>query len=459
MFIKAALSLGLIVLLCGCSGAYAGASGSGGGGGSADGGANGGGSGDAGLVDGGLPLNFACMVLNRKRCEYLIACGLVGSGDPASRDCLAYFAATSCGPTKWLPRVEAPVSTLRYDGVAAQLCADGWASRACTDFNTEPPACKTFLIPNAYTQQGCYDPPSGLTGYNECAQGVCRGSSCPRTCQPKGLLNEVCRENSDCSGSLYCRLTNVTSGVGACTRLGVTGSLCDGTQLCAAGLLCSGGSCAAPPDAGQPCLGSSCDSTSWCQSGPDGGVCAPRKPLDAGCTDDVQCQSTLCEVLVSYCVPTVLSQVGAPCGLRQSCPGSTVCVGATAISLGTCLAPLDAGTPCKSSNDCQSNLACIGLDGGLALGCGPRQPPGGRCAEDRDCQLLSVCRQTSCVRLPSTGESCGLTQRCLFGPCVSTTDAGSVCSEPFGPLATCARDSDCNSGKCVTGKCLPSCTP
>ena len=349
------------------------------------------------------------------------------------------------------------VATLRYDPVAAQLCAEGWASRACSDYGTEPSACDRFLLPNAFNKQACYD------GYLECAEAnqVCRATSCPRSCQLLGATGEVCRDTTDCKKGLYCRYTVNTpaTGVGNCTAPGVMNALCDVDQPCGAGLTCSGGKCVIPPTTGQPCLGSTCDDGSWCHSGPDGGGCEDRKDGGTSCTDDVQCQATLlCEVLSNQCVPRLLTQTGSVCGLRQSCPLATVCRAATVTQLGQCQPPLPAGDNCVSSNDCQSNLACVSLDGGLALGCGARQAAGQHCTEDRDCQLLSVCRQQTCVRLPATGDSCTNTQACLFGPCV-VADGGFVCAEPFGPGALCTKNADCSSARCVTGKCLPSCTP
>ncbi len=446
---------GLCGLLVACTGSGPvppndGGAGGGGGGVSDGGGGTGGGSSDAGLA-----LKSACTVLNSRRCEYLSRCALISATVPAVRDCLAWLQATSCGPTKWQARVEPPLGTLRYDPLAAQLCAEGWASRACSDYGTEPSACNRFLLPNAFNAQACYD------GYLECTESnqACRGAACPRSCQPLGASGEVCRDTVDCKKGLYCRLTNPATGVGACTSPGLLNALCDVDQPCGAALVCSGGKCASPPVSGQPCLGATCDVLSWCHSTPDGGACEDRKDAGVSCTDDVQCQSSLlCEVLSNQCVRQQLTQTGAPCGLRQSCPIATVCLGATATALGQCQAPRPAGESCVSSNDCQSHLACVSLDGGLVLGCGPRQLAGQRCTEDRDCQLLSVCRQQTCARLPATGESCAATQACVFGPCVSS-DAGTICSEPFGPGALCAKDSDCSSARCVTGKCLPSCTP
>jgi hypothetical protein len=405
----------------------------------------------AGPMDAGLALRSACTVLNARRCEFLARCGLIGSGEGSVRDCLAWLQATSCGPSKWPAQVD--LGTLRYDPIAAQLCADGWATRACESHESEPGACGKFLLPNAFFGQRCYD------GYSECAEGVCRGAACPRSCQPRGAVDEVCRENTDCKPNLYCRLPNPTSGVGKCASYGAVSAVCDVDQPCEQGLLCSSGKCALAPTETMPCLGSACDSMSWCLSGLDGGTCTRRRPLGEACSDDVQCEEKLlCEVLSSQCVPKELTALGSVCGLRQSCPAGAVCLGASATVLGKCAAPLDAGMRCVSSNDCPSNLACVGLDGGLATGCGPRQAAGGRCAEDRDCEVLAVCRQSSCVQLPATGESCTRTMSCLFGPCVGG-DGGYVCTEPFGPGAACSKNADCSSARCVTGKCLPSCTP
>lgn len=450
---KAVSSLGLAVLLSGCPAlVISGPPEDGGDAGLDGGGKDGGGSG----ADAGLPLKSACTVLNSKQCEYLSRCGLIAATEPAVRDCLAWLQATSCGPSKWPARVEPPVATLRYDAVTAQLCADAWATRACSDYGAEPSACSRFLLPNAFNRQACYD------GYHECTEGVCRGAACPRSCQPKGSAlptPDVCRENPDCKSGLYCLLTAPETGVGLCAQYGGATALCDADRPCLAGLLCSGGKCLTPPSSGQPCLGSACDDTSWCHNGADGGVCDDRRDGGSPCTDDVQCQvDYLCEVLSSQCVLKALTGIGNSCGLRQTCPLGTTCLDATPTSLGECQPPHDTGGSCLSSNDCQANLACVSLDGGLSLGCGPRQPAGGRCTEDRDCQLLSVCRQQSCMRLPATGDSCAVTQACLFGPC-GGGDAGFVCAEPFGPGVLCTKDADCSSARCVTGKCLPSCTP
>ncbi len=428
------------------------------GGGSGGGGGGGGGAG-GGASDAGLPLTAACSTLDAARCAYLTRCGLVGEGDPEQSECLAWLQATWCGPGNWPTMVNPHVATLRYDGVAAQACADALAAQACEGFDTLPSPCASFLVPNTLLNQSCYD------GYDECVQGgstgtaVCRGAACPRTCQPLGLANEACRLDSDCRSDLFCKLTSVTVGTGLCTPRGAVGQLCASDSPCASGLKCVSGQCVDPPQSGMACLGTVCASGSYCLSTSDGGVCSLRNGLGVPCTDDVQCQSGLiCQLVTGLCAPQALTMTGSACSLAQSCPAGNTCVGVTATALGQCQAPLDAGAPCVSSSDCSSYHACTNADGGIQRFCGPRQPEGGRCTEDRECQLFDLCRQSSCVALPSRGASCAVTRLCLAGPCVGF-DGGYLCVDPLGAGASCAKDSDCASQRCVSGQCLPSCNP
>src|SRR5262245_51256366 len=127
--VKAALTRTwfLVVLALACASSN-GLEGTGGGtadaGGTAGGGGGGGSSGGGGTVVEGLPLATACSTLNRKRCEYLERCGLIGGSMEALLDCQAWLVTTWCGPTKWPARVD--VGTLLYDGKQAQACADAW---------------------------------------------------------------------------------------------------------------------------------------------------------------------------------------------------------------------------------------------------------------------------------------------------------------------------------------------
>ncbi|MFT3839768.1 MAG: hypothetical protein QM723_22470 [Myxococcaceae bacterium] len=444
-------------LCCGCAsgfltdGGFGGGTTGGSGGGSATGGGVGGGGGSS--DDAGLPLNAACSTLNAARCAYLTRCGLVGQGQVEQSDCLAWLQATWCGPSNWPTMVNPHVATLRYDGVAAASCADGFAAAECHDYDLLPQACDHFLLPNVLLNQSCYD------GYDECTQGVCRGAACPRTCQPLGMNQDACRLDDDCRSDLYCKLISVTVGTGLCTPRGGLSDSCGADAPCASMYKCVGSKCVSPPVSGQPCLGTVCDSSAYCQA-IDGGLCTLRNGMGISCTDDVQCQSGLiCQLAStnSTCQPQQLPK-GSACSLAQTCLGGTTCVGASANQLGMCSTPLDAGMPCAASTDCNEFEACVSADGGIQRYCGARQGPGGRCNEDRECEYFTVCRQSSCVSLPTRGASCAVTRQCLTGACISL-DGGYLCVDPLSAGASCTGNADCASGMCTQGQCMPSCTP
>jgi hypothetical protein len=425
-----------------------------GGGSSFGGGSNTGGGGVS--LDAGLPEKNACAVLDMRRCDYYARCGLIDSSEQAKRDCIAFLAATWCGPSKWPARVD--VGTLVYDPIAGEACADAFLTRACDKFQTVPTACDQLVKPNVAAMQPCYD------GYTECTDSskVCRGAACPRTCQDKGMLNDVCQRDTDCFSDsmspLFCKLSAQATGSGTCQAYGAVNALCGGGEPCAVGLQCVLGKCIAPPTEGMPCPMGACDNLSWCQSTADGGTCVPRQPLSASCTDDVHClPGLICQMM--QCVPKVVTDMGAECSDRQTCPMGTVCVDATAMQLGHCLPPLMQDQVCISTDDCAAQLACTSADGGLGTICNTRAPNGASCTGDRDCQLYSRCLGNLCTRLPYTGQDCTATQACLFGPCVGAADGGSVCADRFGPGAMCSHDEDCASLRCLSGLCLPTCAP
>lgn len=413
----------------------------------ADAGLDGGASGD-----GGLPVKLACGVLTSRRCTALQRCGLIGGSDDALRACEAFYTTTWCGPTQWTSRVDPSVATLRYDGVKAAACADGLLGRACADVTTLPDACDRFLSPNAQLHQSCYG-----GGFTECAQGVCRGAACPRTCQARGLPGEVCATDSDCAASYTCRPTS-TPGVGQCAAWGKAGDACSSTLPCGAGLGCFSDVCVVLPTSGEACPQGRCDDTSWCASGADGGLCEPRRNRGVACTDDVQCMPTdLCETLSGLCAAVTLKQAGATCGPRQECPTGMACIGLTPTAQGTCLALRKAGEACGQSSDCEAHLACGPADGGHA--CQPRGLAGAHCDTERDCGPFLACISQACTALSAPGQSCATARRCLWGVCLEVGDAGLTCYEPQGPGAACTVDGDCASARCVRGACLASCVP
>ena len=384
-----------------------------------------------GASDGGLPLAQACTRLNARRCEALKRCGLIGDDTASYRDCVAFFAATWCGPTRWLPRVEA--GTLRYDPVRAQACADDWVTRSCVDVTAEPQSCQRVAVAAVPLQGGCYD------GYSECVEGVCRGGGCRRRCLMPGLVGDTCQSTSDCASGLLCR--QGSNGSGQCATLGRDGEPCGPTMPCGPALTCLGSTCRRLPGPAEPCLSGRCDETSFCALTPNGGTCEARRDTGQGCSDDGECASTmLCDAAQQACAPRQVDTRGADCSLRQRCSAGNTCLVEPSESRGTCGAPRPEKAPCARPSDCEAHLTCLPRDGGAA--CSPRQEDGAPCSETRDCRLFSACTARTCAMLPSLGQPCSTERPCLWGACLDGPDGGSVCGEVQGPGQPCRSGGD-----------------
>lgn len=396
--------------------------------------------------DAGLPQGAACALLNVRRCEALARCGLLNDGGVGA--CETTLARTWCGPGTWPPHVAA--GALRYDGVAAKSCADDLLVRPCSSLDELPASCLGFLRPAAGLRALCFD------GFAECTDGVCRGAACPRTCQPRGLMGEVCASDADCRTTLYCRLSTTTPGVGQCEPWGQTGDGCDPSTKCANPLVCAQNVCKPLPVTTETCLLGQCSSDALCQVTADAGVCVHRPSVGEACMPS-QCQAGLvCDTISAKCVAQVVDVAMAPCTVQQQCSGTQACVGASVATPGRCRAPLVSGETCTRDLECAPELACLPTDGGRA--CGRRLEAGSACSTDRWCQVDAVCRSGLCKTLPGPGEPC--TDKCRVGTCLSNTvDGGLVCGPFLGPGAHCTEDSQCESQKCALGTCLTQCTP
>lgn len=402
-----------------------------------------------GSADAGLPWRTACTTLNARRCEAMRTCGVIEDTTEAYRECIAWLTATWCGPTKWQPRVE--VGTLRYDPVRAQACATDWAARGCGDWATEPQSCQRFLTPAVPLGARCYD------GYQECADGVCRGGACPRICVARGGIGEVCVTGTDCQANLYCKAP-LASGASQCAAWGQEQAPCSPTQLCGPGLLCVTGACRRLPVAEQPCLQGRCDEAAFCVSNADGGLCEARRDAGLGCADDTQCGASLvCDATTQQCVPAVVTAIGGECAPQQQCANGATCLIEPGQTRGSCQVPRKAGEACRVSADCQGHLTCSDGDGGKV--CGAKKPNGAPCTTSRDCLALSACVSGSCVALPVLGEACSTTKPCLWGACLDVADAGALCIEPQGAGQPCRTGGDCASMRCEQGLCTSACLP
>jgi hypothetical protein len=407
---------------------------------------------DAGVFpsspDGGLKLDLACALLNARRCAALERCGLVGSA--ALGTCVDTLTQTWCGPTTWPAHVAQ--GALRYDPLVARQCADAFLTSTCANSGTLPEACGRFLLPNAGLRAACFD------GFAECTDGVCRGAACPRTCQARGLVGEVCASDTDCQPTFFCRLSTTTAGVGQCQPWLRESDSCDLNSKCAQPLVCAQNKCQRLPTTGQPCPLGLCDEVSQCVSAVDGGQCIARADLAMPCTAGSCLPDLVCDPQRGVCLPAAVAVAGDPCTLLQSCPAANSCVGAQSSSPGVCTAPLVAGAACQHDDECAVELACVTVDGGRA--CGRRLAWGAACTTDRACQLDATCTGGVCTRAPGPGEAC--TDRCRVGTCVANPNAdagGRLCAPWLGPGVACVEDGQCESRRCVSRRCLTACVP
>jgi Dickkopf N-terminal cysteine-rich region len=391
-------------------------------------------------LDGGLVAGDACKTLNASRCQYLEACQKA-------------FEATWCGPLTWPSHVAA--GALRFDAVKAQSCAQAFVTQACLEWDTLPDSCNTFLKPRVPLGQPCYD------GYLECADGVCRGNFCPRTCQPRAVLDETCTSDTDCRTGLFCRFPSFTSASGTCSNYTTVGGTCDGTSTnrCIDGLRCINAVCRELPIAMQSCLDGACSAQTWCDPvALDGGLCVARKTEGTRCVGD-ECESgLLCEPLSSTCQRLVLSR-GDACTALQRCPAGTACLNSSPTVAGICEASLPVGASCTASSDCEAHLACLDADGGRT--CQIRASTSASCVTLRDCRASAICQQGQCVELPLPSESCAETKVCRWGLCreVASIDGGAVCGALLSAGQACSINEQCASGTCDKGTCLARCVP
>ena len=407
---------------------------------------------DSGVrVDGGLPPAEACGVLNARRCAFLARCGLITDGAQARQECARSFEATWCGPSTWASHVAA--GALKYEASRAEACADAFLTQACGEWPVLPDSCNRFLLPRVPLGAECYD------GFAECTDGVCRGSSCPRTCQPRALLDDPCSVDGDCRSGLYCKLSPFMPSAGQCATYGANGTACEQSGQCLEGLQCIGQMCRVLPPPGAACVGGQCSEAGFCEgAASDAGICAARKTVGNSCMEG-QCSSTLvCDPLRWVCVTVRLSS-GDLCTLSQQCPPGEVCLGASTQNAGLCHAPQSEGEGCASNGDCEAHLGCQAGDGGRS--CQRRLEAGAPCQSAELCQSGAVCSNAMCTPLPLPGQSCAQTRACRWGLCreLANTDGGAVCGPLLSAAQPCMRAEECASGSCVGGTCVARCVP
>lgn len=400
------------------------------------------------LPDGGTSdPDAVCAKLMELRCGALERCGAVElETDAGTTTCQEWLVATECGPSSWAARVRA--GTVFIDRELAESCAMGWLSNDCAHLFTEPEACATVIRPAKSLGGACYG-----GAIQECREGICRGTGCPRTCRALGGESDSCSADADCSGGLYCALST-NSDLGACARYGALEDTCAGGYRCAPELFCgTSQKCLARVGAGEPCVGEDCQRGFFCDPEQSGGTCQEQIPAGDPCSRDVECgEGAFCDPFDSRCASAKELAEGEECSLNQRCAEGLTCVGATPIRRGACGTGGNESAPCMNPSDCAEHLGCNTGDAGRTV-CTRRLPDESACDDARDCLLTSVCFEGSCRSMGLQGDACDEVP-CLYGAC----DQGE-CIGFAAPNAECSRPEDCVSGSCVSGRCLAVCAP
>jgi len=452
-------------------------------------------------------------------CDWQLACGL---GAPGTRaDCVALYTRYYCN----ILQDEIARGGLLFDRAAAGLCLDSIAPAAgCLDRG-----CPPYLIPDAGRGGSC------LTASACPLDAVCAGPLCSRSCVDAGAIGEPCRygtcatgwcdraadlcrppqgpgggcsqpvfNNPQCDATTYCDLD-----AGRCTRFPGPGQPCP-FNACADGYACRQGLCRPYLDAGEPCTDpGACGPTQFCQT-----TCNVRRPADAGCQLNSQCEpgllcfasrctvpktegqgcrgfecasGLLCDDVTRTCERNRSMRYGEACtgdarfcasglactgarinpnggvgcfgvclyeALGDACTSHTRCpVAAFCGDAGVCLAG-DAGTPCATNDQCPRDLYCTAARV-CAARHGLQQPceRTGSCASPYECRGSTADGGARCLGQPGLGEPCSSPLDCLF----PLTCSSGLCATGGHLGEACIYGFACIDNACDydAGRCVP----
>ncbi|PIN68549.1 hypothetical protein COV93_09035 [Candidatus Woesearchaeota archaeon CG11_big_fil_rev_8_21_14_0_20_43_8] len=389
--------------------------------------------------------------------------------------------------------------------VSDSQCLDG----NCVNNECETPTgCTTSAdCLQGICQSGTCVPDTKCTYDYECASGVCQGGDCltaqclqdsdcliglcknyqcimDNTC----LIDNDCKESNICENGLCKPITSIGCTFdteclsGVCTDGHCAGDMpdCVSDYDCLIGT-CKSGSCVVSCTSDNECLdgecvNNQCELRTDCTLDGDclDGICKNGQCVTYnGCTLDSDCLSDVC--LNGQCLPpmTNICTKNSDC-LSGQCKNG-LCVPMTNIE---CLTDSD----CVESHNCENGL-CVGLpliteqctsnSQCLSGVCKDNKcVPNLLCTKDSECES-GTCTNNLCV--PMTNVDCTKNSDCLSGECKSGKCVGqplpSLCvidndcasdeecmdnfCVPMEGSVACIVNSDCLSGACVSGQCVP----
>jgi hypothetical protein len=306
-----------------------------------------------------------CVAAIEAQCQRLIVC----EGAAAVTDCNRYD--VLCPGYYFNDDTNRTVA-----GIAS--CISALAARTCTDV-------AIGLYPSCFAE-GKRANGAACAYSSQCVSGSCGAGDACSTCRNGGVpvgescasaacqsgsfchpVTHMCTDGSTvahaaqgqpcdlsaspvvgCVGDLICVPTASGSTAGTCTPAPGVGQPCATVSfsnlVCAAGAKCnatSGGTCVVAV----PCGTGRCDTSSYCQAGDGGMVCAPLATVGQACGDPTTTQ-------LPPCLPPA------------------VCIGTP----GRCVRPRAINDPCDTNNPCGGTLTCTN---GTCSGLGPNDCPVG----------------------------------------------------------------------------------
>jgi hypothetical protein len=299
----------------------------------------------------------------------------------------------------------------------------------------------------------------------DCPTGFsCVGAATTGTCTPTSCTLDSQCNNNNCSGSL-CQCTNSNQcGSGLCTGQ-CAAQTCNAASDCGTSEACSGAVAGA-------CGQKTCTQNSDCASG----SCVSGK---CTCSGNTQCGSGTCLPSLGSCTAKTCYD-GAQCGAAEVCNGTAGNCGAKACTSnaqcggGTCVAgscTCTANSQCISGSTCTNrpNKACAEKSCTSNANCGTSETCDtavGLC-KPKPCSATVPCgSSSSCVSgfctctansACGTGGSCVTVGDCTAHACVNNACGGAqTCNGAVSGSCNaepCTTDSQCGSGRCISGTC------
>lgn len=247
--------------------------------------------------------------------------------------------------------------SIDYDGEKARECLEAIAAASCDESaenaRNDPAACAEAFSGTVADGGACVTSLQCVSercvGVDDCEQLCCEGTCAPTV--PVAALGQSCAD-AECERGTYCDDSST------CSALAPDGSPCDYDEECDYGLVCVvgelGGSCAAAPQAGDPCLsgeecvviGLACNfATVTCE-----------RLLHEGATCDPE--NSLCSSAYLRCDAATMKCLPYP-GIGQACPdfvcsGDAYCDYDFQLATSECKARLANGTACDNDYACAS---------------------------------------------------------------------------------------------------------